>query len=34
MFVFILKQKPENFAFLILRILGLIAGEVFKFLKK
>ena len=34
MFVFIEKQYPENFAFLILRILELFAGEVRKFLKK
>ena len=34
MFVFILKQNPENFAFLILRILELFAREVCKFLKK
>ena len=34
MFVFILKQYPENVAFLILRILELFAHEVCKFLKK
>ena len=34
MFVFIQKQYPENFAFLILRILELFAREVCKFLKK
>ena len=34
MFVFILKQYPENFAFLILRSLELFAREVSKFLKK
>ena len=34
MFVFIRKQYPENFAFLILRILELFAREVCKFLKK
>ena len=34
MFVFIQKQYPENFAFLILKILELIAREVCKFLKK
>ena len=34
MFVFILKQYPENFAFLILRILELFAREVCKFIKK
>ena len=34
MFVFIWKQCPENFAFLILRILELFAREVCKFLKK
>ena len=33
-FVFIWKQYPENFAFLILRILKLFACEVCKFLKK
>ena len=34
MFVFILKPYPENFAFLILRILELFIREVCKFLKK
>ena len=34
MFAFIKKEKPENFAFLILRILELFAREVCKFLKK
>ena len=34
MFVFIKKQYPENFTFLILRILELFAREVCKFLKK
>ena len=34
MFVFMLKQNPENFAFLILRILELFAREVCKFPKK
>ena len=34
MFVFIQKQYPENFAFLILRILKLFTREVCKFLKK
>ena len=34
MFVFIYKQYPESFAFLILRILKLFAREVCKFLKK
>ena len=34
MFVFILKQHPRNFAFLILRILELFAREVCRFLKK
>ena len=33
MFVFILKQYPENFAFSILRILQLFAREVCIFLK-
>ena len=33
MFVFI-KQYPENFTFLILRILELFAREICKFLKK
>ena len=32
MFMFISKQYPENFTFLILRILELFAGEVRKFL--
>ena len=34
MFVFIQKQSPENFAFLIQKILELFAREVCKFLKK
>ena len=34
MFVLIQKQYPENFAFLMLRILELSAREVCKFLKK
>ena len=34
MFVFIQKKCSENFAFLILRILELLAREVCKFLKK
>ena len=34
MFVFIPKQYPENFAFLILRNLELLAREVCKFPKK
>ena len=34
MFVFIEKQYPENFAFLILRILQVFAREACKFLKK
>ena len=34
MFVFIQKQYPKNFAFLILRILELFTREVGKFLKK
>ena len=34
MFVFITKQHPENFAFLILKILELFAREVCKFLKE
>ena len=34
MFVFMQKQYPENFAFLIVRILELFAREVGKFLKK
>ena len=33
-FVFIKKQYPENFAFLILRIVGFFARAVFKFPKK
>ena len=33
MFVFISKQYPENFAFLILRILELFTREIGKFLK-
>ena len=33
-FVFIWKQYPESFALLILRILGLFAREVCKFLEK
>ena len=33
-FVFIWKQYPENFAFLILRILEFFAREVCKFHKK
>ena len=33
-FVFIKKQYPENFAFLILRIFKLLALEVCKLLKK
>ena len=33
MFVFIEKQYPENFAFLILRIVELFAREVCKFHK-
>ena len=33
-FVFIQKQYPENFAFLILTILELFARDVWKFLKK
>ena len=33
MFVFIWKQYPENFTFLILRILELFALELCKFLK-
>ena len=33
MFVVVLKQYPENFAFLILKILELFAREVCKFLK-
>ena len=32
-FVFMQKQYPENFAFLILRILELFFREVYKFLK-
>ena len=34
MFVFIWKQYPKKFTFLILRILDLFAREVCKFLKK
>ena len=34
MFVFILKQHPESFAFLFPRILKLFAREVWTFLKK
>ena len=34
MFVFMLKQYPESFAFLILRILELIPRKIRKFLKK
>ena len=34
MFVFKFKQDPENFAFLILKILELSARKVCKFLKK
>ena len=34
MFVFIKKECPENFAFLILRIIELFTPEVYKFLKK
>ena len=34
MFAFMSKQYPENFAFLILRILELFAREACKFLKK
>ena len=34
MFVFIQKQYPENFTFLILRILELFAREFCKFYKK
>ena len=34
MFVFIQKQYPEHFAFLILRIVELFAREVCKFFKK
>ena len=34
MFVFISKQYPENFAFVIIRILELFSREVSKFLKK
>ena len=30
MFVFILRQHPENFAFLYLRILELLAREAYK----
>ena len=34
MFLFILKQYPENFAFLTVRILELFAPEICKFLRK
>ena len=34
MFVFLQKQYPENFTFLILRILELFGHEVCKFPKK
>ena len=34
MFVFMLKQYPENFAFLILGILELSVREIGKYLKK
>ena len=34
MFVFIQKQYPENFAFLVLRIFELFYREVCKFVKK
>ena len=34
MFVFIKKQYPKNFAFLILRIVELFASEFCEFLKK
>ena len=34
MFLFIQKQYPENFVFLILRTLELFAREVRKFFKK
>ena len=34
MIVFIKKQYPENFAFLIRRILELFAREVYKFSKE
>ena len=34
MFVFISNQYPENFPFLILRIVELFAREVCKFFKK
>ena len=34
MSVFIQKQHPENFAFVILRILELSARKICKFLKK
>ena len=34
MFVFIQKQCPENFEFLILRILELFTRDICKFLKK
>ena len=34
MFLFILKEHPENFTFLILRTLELFSGKVCKFFKK
>ena len=34
MFVFIQKQYPENFSFLILSIIELFTSEICKFLKK
>ena len=34
MFVFIKKQYPENFSFLIIKILELFAYELCKFLKQ
>ena len=34
MFVFIQKEYPENFTFLILRIINLFAREVYKSVKK
>ena len=34
MLVFILKQYPENFTFLIIRIVELLAHEIYKSLKK
>ena len=33
-FVFIQKEYPENFTFLILRIINLFAREVYKSVKK